>query len=112
MGPGVCFPLLSTQSNLDADGSQITGKECVPEPPGGCGWTAENGKKASGFELVGMAGRVHRISWRRRPQQQLLCVKHLACARLSAEACHHPHFVDEETEALRRKLLHPRLHGP
>lgn len=51
MGPGICFPLLSTRGNLDADGSQITGKEFVPEPPGGCGWTSENGKKASAFEL-------------------------------------------------------------
>lgn len=47
MGPGICFPLLSTQGNLDTDGSQITGKEFVPEPPGECGWTSENGKKAS-----------------------------------------------------------------
>ena len=103
MGPGICFPLLSTQGNLDADGSQITGNELVLEPLGGFGWTSENGKKASASELVGMAGRVHRISWRRQPQQQLLCVKHLACARLLADAHHHPHFADEETEALRVK---------
>lgn len=64
MGPGICFTLLSAQGDLDADGSQITGKEFVPEPPGGCGWTSENGKKASASELVGMAGRVHRIGWR------------------------------------------------
>ena len=64
MGPGICFPLLSTRGDLAADGSQITGKEFVPELPSGCGWTSENGKKASASELVGMAGRVHRIGWR------------------------------------------------
>lgn len=56
-GPGICVPLLSAQGNLDADGSQITGKEFVPEPPGGCGWTSEGRRETFTSERMGMAGR-------------------------------------------------------